>query len=270
MVIHQFLKKVLISENIAKYRFGASIVGFNKVLITQQLVYFLKEQYVKTPTEVTAAKNSDGLSGMDKMEMNLQKIDEGLVVFAEINVASEIERIEKDNDFSITDEEVDYYFKNHHPTKLQTQLVFSYWGKYFGSYRNVRLVSKRQYIKLMLILKKKLMILMGDEEEGVFSEYARLPYILSGNMKDKLNTRIIRNNKFISKIESSYLYEKLITEKYRNLCDIKNDYILSLLSQLINTTFTYVVYERPDLLGTEIEYNEDKISDELLFFLNLI
>ena len=114
------------------------------------------------------------------------------------------------------------------------------------------------------------MILMGDEEEGVFSEYARLPYILSGNMKDKLNTRIIRNNKFISKIESSYLYEKLITEKYRNLCDIKNDYILSLLSQLINTTFTYVVYERPDLLGTEIEYNEDKISDELLFFLNLI
>ncbi|MDE7089080.1 MAG: hypothetical protein K2O54_03080, partial [Prevotella sp.] len=243
MVIHQFLKKVLISENMAKYRFGESIVGFNKVIIKQQLVYFIKEQYSKTLTEVTSAKNADGLSGMDKMEMNLQKIDEGLVVFAEINVEKTIERIERDNDFSITEEEIDYYVKNHAPTKLQSQLVYSYWGKHFGSYRNTSLITRRQYIKLMLILKKKLMLLMGEEDSGAFSEYARLPYILSGNLKDKVNTRVIRNNKFISKIEGSYLYEKLITEKYRNLCDIKGDYIVSLLSQLINTTFTYVVYE---------------------------
>lgn len=279
LVIHQFLKKVLISENMVKYKFNdhydpktkkykENIIGFNKTIIKYQLMYFLKDQYSKTLTEVTSVKNTDGLSGMDKMEMNMSKLDEGKIILAEVGNKIEIERIVKNNDFGITEEEIDYYVKNHNPSELQVELVYNYWGKNFGSYRNTSLIDRRDYIRLLLILKKRLLLQSGVESEDGFSCNAKLPYILTGNLQDKVNTRIIRNNKFVGKINEAYLYEKLKEKKYSNLCKIKPDYILSLLSQIINTTFTYVVYEDEELLGKEIEYNEDKISDELLFFLN--
>ena len=280
-VIHQFLHKVLISENVVKYRFNEhwdpkqkkfkeNIVGFNKTIIKYQLMYFLKEQYSKTLTEVTYAKNSEGLSGMDKMEMNLQKIDEGAIILAEKNIELSIKKIREENDFDISEEEIDYYVKNHKPKDLQIQLVFSYWGKYFGAYRNTSQINRRQYIILMLILKYKLLLSAGceksDEEDS--TEYTTLPYMLSGNIQDKTATRIIRNTKFVGKVQESYLYEKLKETKYKNLCMIRPEYIIGLLSQLINSSFTYVVYERQDLLGKEIVYNEDKLSDECLFFLS--
>lgn len=280
-VIRQFLHKVLISENVVKYKFNEkydektkkykeNIIGFNKTILKYQLMYFVKESYTKNLTEVTSAKNADGLSGMDKMEMNLQKLDEGLIIFAEVDIKSEIARIRRDNDFEISEAEIEYYMKHHNPSNLQVELVYSYWGKYFGSGRNTKLINRRDYIILLLILKKKLLLQAGYNADDGFVETTSLPYLLTGNVLDKVNTRIIRNNKYISKIDDSDIYKELCTSKYYNLNKIRPDYLLSLLSQVNNTTFTYVVYEEPDLLGKEIEFNEDKVSDELLFFLHMI
>lgn len=278
-VIHQFLNKVLISENMVKYKYSEkfdtktgkykeNIVGFNKTILKFQLTYFIKDQYSKNLVEVTSAKNADGLSGMDKMEMNLQKLDEGIIILSEANVNHELKRIKRDYDFDISEEEIDYYVKNHIPSDLQIELVTSYWSRNMGSTRNRNNIGRRDYIRLLLTLKKKLLIQAG--ENGEFSEFTKLPYILTGNVKDKVSTRLIRNSKFVIKVNDSYVYTKLMKERYSNLCTIKPEYILQLLSQVINTVFTYVVYEQPDVLGEEIQYNEDKISDELLFFLNSI
>ena len=75
-VINQFTKKVLISENMVKYKFNENwdpkqkkykenVIGFNKTIIKFQLNYFLKDQYTKNLTEITNAKTTDGLSGID-------------------------------------------------------------------------------------------------------------------------------------------------------------------------------------------------------------
>ena len=237
--------------------------------IKYQLMFFLKEQYSKNLTEVTFAKNSDGLSGMDKMEMNMQKLDEGAIILANVNVRTGMARIIRDNDFDITEEEIEYYIKNHNPSNIQEQLVYSYWSVYFGPFRNTKLIGRKDYIRLLLILKKRLLLEAGNEGND-FSETAKLPYLLTGNLEDKLNTRIIRNNKFISKVDKSYIYDKLINGKYKNLTKIEPEYIIGLLSSLINSKFTYVAYEADELLGKPIEYSEDKIADELLFFLNSI
>lgn len=281
-VVHLFTRKVLISENVIKYRFNEhwdaklkkykeNIVGFNKTIIKFQLSYFLKDQYSKNLTEVTNVRNSEGLSGSDKMLMNANKLDEGVVTMADINIEKTIEKIKKDIDLPLTKDEVDYYMKNLNPAKIQIQLVYGYYTKYFGSYRDLNLLTKRQYITLLLLLKKKLLLDLGYETDEVGEiHYAALPYILTGNLSDKVNTRIIRNNKFINKIENNAMYQDLIDNKYRLLNYLKPDSILQLLSSIINTRFTYVTYEYPELLGTEIIYNEDKISDELLFFLSNI
>ena len=52
--------------------------------------------------------------------------------------------------------------------------------------------------------------------------------------------------------------------------DGKNDFIKSRLSTIINTKFSYVAYEAPELLGKEILYDESQIADELCTFLEYI
>lgn len=280
LMIKHFLSSVFISENIVKYKFNEhwdkkkkkykeNIIGFNKTIIKYQLSYFLKEQYTLTPTEVTSDKNPDGLSGMDKMEMNMEKIDEGTVILADVNVELQMQKIKEDNDFEITEDEVNYYMNNIVISDLQAQLCHSYWYKYFGSYRDTKLISKRDYIYLLLIMKKRLLMECGHEDNKYYQDCI-LPYIITGNLKDKVNTRIIRNNKFVYKVTESDLYKKLIQRNYRFLSLLDPDYIISILSQIINTTFTYVVYEDQNLLGKEIEYDDNKISDELLFLLSII
>ena len=280
VVINSFLRKVLISETIIKYTFSEhyspktkkyqeNIIGFNKTIIKYQLMYFLKEQYAKNMTEVTSTKNTDGLSGQDKMEMNLTKIDEGMVVIADANISSEIERLRREIDFDITDDEIKYYVKNHSPSPLQVQMVYSYWAKDFGVYRNMSLASRVEYTILMLILKKRLLINAGNSEDSVTNTCA-LAYIISGNVNGTVNTRQIRKSRFVDKVEKSALYKDLCENKYSQLISIRPEYIKEILSKFINTSFTYVVYEAPDLLGQPIEYDEDTISDELLFFLKSI
>ena len=125
-------------------------------------MYFLKDQYETTLIEVTNAKNSDGLSGVDKMAMNLSKVDEGVVTMAEINISKTIDMIRKIIDVPITEEELDYYDKYADPSPIQIQLVNLYYTKFFGTYRDLTLLPRREYLTLSLILKKKLLIFQKD------------------------------------------------------------------------------------------------------------
>ena len=280
-VINSFTRKVLISENMVKFKFNEiwdekqhkykeNPIGFIKTIIKFQANYFLKEQNRKTLTEVTAAKNHEGLSGIDTLYMNLEKTNENKAVISDVNVELTMKYIQDLYDVNISDEEIEYYKHHLVINKFQQELISGHFAKHFGNVEVMNLVPREDYIRLILIAKKYLLINAGyDKDYNGYSETSKLAYLITGNIKDDtVNTRIIRNNKFKGKIDESYLYAKLKDEKYSYLQEIKPDYILSLLSKFINTTFTYVCYEQPELLGVEITYNEDKLSDELLFFLH--
>lgn len=281
-VINAFTRRVLISENIVKYKFNAhwnpvkkkydeNIVGLNKTVIKYQLMYFLKEQYAKNLSEVTNVKNSDGLSGLDKMEMNLSKIDEGIVTMAEINIPITLDYIRRNIDVEITEDEINYYMNHLSCDKLVVKLVFCYFAKYFGSCRDLNLLDRRQLIELLLILKKKLLIEFGHRETEDGKIYtAVLPYILTGNMTTSLNTRMIRNTKFISKVKESPIYEDIMVNKYHLLDTIRPDEFLTIISGLVSAKFTYVTYEQQSLTGQEIHYTDDRLSNEILTFLSNI
>lgn len=236
--------------------------------------------------------------------MNLSKIDEGITIMSDINIPMTIDYLKRRFDITVTNDEIDFYIKHHKPDDIQIQLVRSFFAKYFGSYRDLHLCTRRDYITLMLILKKKLMAELGYDEDTVnelnehvdeslvnnsddistfedganditksSDDYMRpiaLPYIISGNLSDHINTRVIRNIKFTEKVESSYTFQKLQEENHKYLNFIKPNFDMALISSLINTKFTYVEYDHPELLDTEITYNDNKIADEILFFLTSI
>ena len=119
-------------------------------------MYFLKESYSKNLTEVTNSKSDEGLSAVDKIAMNATKIDEGIVVMADINVELTTAMLFKQFDIDVSKDELKYYYDNFTPSKLQQDLVQSYLAKHFKSYRDLTLLSMDDYIRLLLIIKKKL------------------------------------------------------------------------------------------------------------------
>jgi len=255
----ELLHEKIISETMFKYEFSKNVVSFNYVVLDKQLRFFLIEPYAENRIELSATKNADGLSGIDKLEMNSTKMDESSIILSNINIKKTIERIIGSMHIKIDPEEIEYYKENMNISKFHTQLVFYYYAKYFNGFRDLLMLNRMQYITLVVIMKKRLQM----------QNYVFLPQLLTANIDSKLNSRTIRNDKFLSKIKTSSIYQTLISDKYCTLEDAdKGDLILNILSTLINTTFTFVDYEHPEVLGQAIEVNQDMISEEYLNFLN--
>lgn len=267
-VIEDFTKRVLISENIVKFEYGANVIGFQKTIIKLQLSFFLKEVYEFNLTEITNIKNSDDLSPIDKLTMNQAKIDEGVVVLADLNIKLTTKRFEEMIDIELEDGELDYYKKNFAPCDNQILLVNSYLSEFYGNYRDLNLMNRADYVHILLLLKKKLLMDLGflESKKGELRA-ATLPYILTANLSDKINNRIIRNTEYIDSVENDETYRYLIRHKYRYLEEIKPGFILGFISSFINTRYTFCTYEYPELLGEEISFPKEKVTSEILFFL---
>ena len=235
-------------------------------------MYFLKESYAQNLVEISNVKPSDsGLSSVDKVLMTQSKIDEGIVALEDINIKLTMKRLDEMFDVDITEEEIEFYMRNLAPSNIQITIIYAYFAKYFGAYRPLLMLNKRNYIKLALILKKQLLLSSGFDNDKETIRCTALPYVLTGNLYDKVNMRNIRNNNFTSKIDINYMYQKLtnpVNGKYRYLESFKPDFIKSILSSFVNTRFTYCSFEHPERNGEEIIYSEEKICDEVLMVLN--
>lgn len=280
-VIKEFIRKWILSENAVKYKFNENydvkqrkykenVIGFNKTIIKYQLIYFIKEQYKKTITEMTNAKNSEGLSGSDKMEMNLKKINEGFVVASEINVEQTLARIYESINLPVTDEEIDYHIEHQKLSPIQVWLVRNYLVSFFGSFPDTQLIGRRDFYKCILLIKKQLIAEEGYSIDKPHPGKCALAYILSGNLENRLNNRLIRNVKYNSMVDENDDFQWLMNKRYRYMKELKPDEIKVVLSSFVNSSFTYVCFEDQELTGKEIEYDDYLVSKELIQFIKQI
>lgn len=255
------LKENIISETMVKYRFHKNIISFNSVVLDKQLVYFSITQYTHTMRELTSTKDTEGLSGIDKLEMNSSKIDESLVILSNVNIKKTIKKLKNSFGVEFEDGEIEYYTEYHSINKFQVQLVYLFYAKYFGGYRDLTLLTRTQYMKILVMIKKRLQ----------YQGFMYLPQILTGNV-EKLVKRTIQNQKFLDKIKNSSVYQSIIREKFSILEELdKKTVIITLLSTLLNSTFTIIDFNHQDKLGEKIEIvTPDILSDEFLNFLNQI
>lgn len=269
-VIQDFLRGELITEIMYRYEFtkGSNPVAFNKVAVDNQLKFLWDNKYTRTPTLLTNERNSDGVSGIEKLEMNLSRIDEGVTIIADLTVEDAIRIIQEKYKFDLTDEELDYMVKNHRPSEIQKTLITAFFSKFFGESRNIKLVNKRQYCIMVLILKKLLLTYDANNESDIKISF--LPFIISGNLEGKEDNKPIRNNKFISKLENTESYSKLISHKFKYINEIRPNFIVNIISTLANSTFTYCAYEYPEIYGEKIEVDLNKLAIEIITFLSVI
>lgn len=279
LLIEKFVKKQLISENIVKYHFNEqwdpkkkkyreNPIGLNKTIIKYQLFFFVKEIYSKTLTEMTNVRDADGLSASDKMEMKLTKMDKGVVILSEVNIKDTLERL-TNRGIVISDDEVKYYLDNCVKSDIQTQMLRSIHSKEFMSYRDQYIVPRYQTQMLTLLTKRKLLLESLSDPNRKYVKPV-LPYILTGNVSGKINTRMVRNSKLLAKIEDDSDYRYLVDYKYKEAEELVPGYIKSILSTFIYTKFTYVDYDNPERTGTEIDASEDQICHEVIQYLKKI
>lgn len=255
------LKDRIIVDALFKYKFDESVHSFNISVINNQLKFFRQDKFDVTPKMIGYEKDAEGLSSVDKLVMNMNKIDESLIILSEINIKNTIKKIKKRFNITVEPEEIKFYMQNHKINKFLKRFVDDYYAKFFEGYDDLLTLTKMQYIELLIILKKKLIY-----DGNVF-----LPQILTGNIQGRLNSRVIQNNKFISRLESSSIYEELINDKFAAVNELKGENIIvNLLSNIINTKFTFVDYDMQDKLGDLIEINQNSLTDEFLKFLSEI
>lgn len=257
----ELLDKNIIVDNVFKYLFIKNIIAFNSVIIDTQLDFFVIKNLNINMREISTEKDSEGLSSLDKLEMNTIKIDESLVVLSKINIKQTIKRIKKQMKISISKDEINFYKRFLVITDIGRSLLFYFYAKYFDGYRDLKSITKVQYIQLMILMKHSLQ-LRGD---------IYLPQIISGGISGRINARTIHNSKLLDKIVQSEVYQTIIHEKYSSLEGMgKADVIISQLSMLINTQFTYCDYDLQERLGTDIEVDFDILAQEFLHFANQI
>ena len=280
-VISMFVRNVVLSDNFVKLMFSCqynpnrdayveNVPGFLKTVIKVQFFYFLKISHQKTFTELTSTKNADGLSGVDKLEMASDKIDEGNAIIEEACAWDALQRLRKKYNFGITEEEIDFYEKNWRMSPMQIDLIYTYYAPMVGSYRACRSYTNREVIELAIMLRNNLLIASGFEDYRTFTDEITFPYMIMGNIDGKVNTRIIRNTKFSEDCDNSYIIQDLINKQYNLLEEIDGKSVMMLLSKLNNTVFTYCVYERPDLLETQIDMERANVTDSVGYFLRSI
>ena len=259
--IEELFHKNLITDTIFSYQFNGNIISYNSVVLRYQLSFHSKEDLKMDFLLVSTEKEPEGLSGLDKMEMYTTKIDVFLILFSQVNIEDTINRIKSRMKIKIDQDEIDYYKTHHDFNNLSKELVFYFFAKYFGGFRDLNFIKREQYVMLMIIMKKML------EAKGNLY----MNQLITANVKGKSSARIIRNSKFLDKVMTSSIYEELMKEKYPSLIDEKNNSpVITLLSRLINTNWLCVDYDMQDKFGVDLELDNEILSAEFLKFVNNI
>lgn len=259
--VDTILIKHLISNNMFKFRFDDNIVSFMKSIVETQLICTInKVKYKADPVHVDSVKDINGLSGIDKLEQSLAKLDETTIIRCEKSLSDIIDNLEKEVGH-ISQEEIAYYGVNFVASSAFHSMLLGYmFAKDFNGYVEMKNMNIFQHMKLLVVAKRRL----------TKSGYVQLPYLFSSVTRGRTSMRLLQNTKFTNKLESSSVYDKLMNDKYPTLNGYKDETVLGIISQVLNNIYTYVEYEHQELTGEIIEFNEDVISDELMNFIDSI
>ena len=255
-----YLDKLMTSvvvDLIPKAIFKKNIIYLIQVAIPQQIKTMLTAKDLCDYCDISVSSRNDELSGLEKMEANSARVSDLDIIISNINIRDSIKKIQKKYNIKISKEELKYY-KDHLRSFAFSEIILQFFAKYFGGVYDLKSISKKDYIKLVIIF-KKMMKDMG---------YIYIHQIMTGNISSTIKKRRI-SSKQLKKIEMSYKFQKAM-ENYSMGMDIENNTTIKVIAALINTPIEYVDYEHNERLNQNIIADPDIVADEYLNFIKLL
>jgi len=259
----------LIVDIIPEVSFNGNVINmFATVTRKSVLDYTLRKKDLYNINQISEIDNASDdndnavVSESDMFDAMNAKHDAFGVLIRHTFTTDTVNKIIERSGVVINPEDVEYYMKNIHFHKFQTFAIFSSCLSAFGGTENLYGLNQENYIRLMLMICKRL------EASGL----RELSYYISG----------IKNRHYIAKKESRIfnqqlvadpLYQYIINNKYsniKNIIDKKNNFISSRISFLTSNEFSYNLPDS-NLTGQIIPRNDDLIRQQVLrFFVEFI
>ena len=251
------LVEAVVVDLLPKSIFSKNLIFLIQVAIPYQIrtILLAKDKY--DYSDISMSIKSDELSGLEKMETNSARISDLDIIIASLNIDKTIKKIEKDYNIHPTKDEIDYY-KNRLGNFLFSEIVLQFFSKYFGGYYDLKSISRKNYIRLLIVF-KHIMSSMG---------FVYIHQIMTGNLSKLVKRRKI-SNKQLKKIEKSKRFMKLM-EQYSHGINPDNNPILRNIAMLINTPIEYCDYDQQNMEGELINADIEIVSDEYIRFLKMI
>lgn len=251
------LVEAIIVDLLPKAIFSKNLIFLIQVAIPYQIKQLLLAKDKYDYSDISMNIKNDELSGLEKMETNSARISDLDIIISSLNIEETIKKIQKDYEIYPSKEEVKYY-KEHLHNFYFSDIVLQFFSKYFGGYYDLKSISRKNYLKLVIIF-KRIMKSMG---------FIYLHQIMTGNSSKVVKRRKI-SNKQLNKIKDCPQFKKLM-EQYSQGIDPDNNPILRNIAMIINTPIEYCDYDMPDMEGKEIKPDIEITTDEYIRFLKMI
>lgn len=256
------LVKKLIYDIIPKYKFESNPISLNHVAVQKNVGYAFRVNFPLSfkSMNLTESSNDNDISDFDRLSINTARINEADLCINKANIKQTIRLLLKRFDIQLDKDELQYYMKNFKINKLQRNLLFLFYAKYFGSTNVLYYCSVKEYVALLLLMKKYL-------EQNNFKYLNR---ILTSNVETVVERKTL-NKKNLTKVIESETYVNIVNTNYSdamfNIMD--GNAILKFVATLISNVFIDNEYQGENN-GQPIEINHDVISDELLRIISMI
>lgn len=260
--VDEIMIKHLIGNNMFKCCFDANIMKFFKSIVETQLTCTInKVKYKANPSRTDSGKDFNGLTGLDKLDQQLAKLNEGDVIRCDKSLESTVAMIQRDWNIYPTDDEINYYLNNFlMDSSFHMMLLSNFYANIFDGFMEMKDADIFLKCKLLVIFKKRL----------IDYKYTQLPFLVTSVQVGKSTNRILHNTKLANEYMSSADYQNLKMKKYPALEGLYDDYPDSIVSFILANVFSYVEYENQELTGTDIEFDKQIVWEEMLRFLDSI
>lgn len=261
--LDEVIKEVIIVKSLYKIDYTKSVVSYFDGIIQQNYLQFKSENYKSKPFEISPEDSQrdedDYISHSESIEMANYNVDESNSILNDVNIEEVMDHVRRAYKSLIDDDEYNFYFNTITLNAVNTQLMVLFYAPYFANSATLQLLNRSDAVMLLYVLKKWLTL----------KHFPIMAQMCTASIRGHFKNSAIKNTKFIEKYKTSSLYEN-IEQRFRYVREIKpkDDPIITLMSSIINSSFTWVDYD-PTINGLENDNLPiDKVVEEFMLFVS--
>lgn len=278
IIINQLMSKNVIADNFIKFKMPQTwshvkehpnerVLSFLCSIVNTHINIFIMQVFKRNLIETFIVPDSaDGNSKNDRYRATKTKINEEYVTICSLDMVDLAKKLFKKYEDKISLDEIEYYRKNLKPSRIHQLLIEIYFFNHTLSAQEFGLLRSLDWFRLLLIMKYEIMEQLGVTKDTILE--SSLPLIITANITENpVNERLyLKDTKYLA---TNQMYNELVEKYYSTIIAMNEDILKKFLITFVNSTYKFVMYERKDLLGQEINLNKRELIDQLLNFLLL-